>query len=338
MSQSGKFVYVVLQYGKYNLTIDCLHSIERVSNGRSAVLVVDNNSPDNSAKMLSSFLSERFPFAKLLILEENKGFSAGNNIGCKYALETMGAEYLVVLNNDIVIEQEDFDTRVEADYAQTQFAVLGPDIFIPSIGAHRNPFSVTGDRMQPDNPSSQELEAICREMHTEYCRLSNPSVHTKLMYSGFAAPLRMGKRHLKSMQCARMEREITRVWNEKWSSGLYSDVPLQGAFLVFSPDYFHKMPAPFVPQTFLFAEEILMQMNCNALGLKQVYDSRIKVTHYEGSTRNAADRGDVLKSKVFQAGVLRDSFSIAAKHKKQLEQADGIEEMRLIIEAACPVL
>lgn len=62
------------------------------------LIVVDDGSVDRSVEMVEL----EFPSVKLIRNMKNQGFAKSNNIGIKYAL-TMGAQYILLLNTDIVI-------------------------------------------------------------------------------------------------------------------------------------------------------------------------------------------------------------------------------------------
>jgi GT2 family glycosyltransferase len=58
------------------------------------IIVIDNNSTDNSVALL-----EKYPEAELIKSTENLGFGRANNIGMKKALDE-GADYIFLLNQD----------------------------------------------------------------------------------------------------------------------------------------------------------------------------------------------------------------------------------------------
>lgn len=70
----------------------CLNSLRAQSLTDFEVVVVDNGSTDGSV----AFVEENFPEARVLPQGENRGFSAAVNAG----IESSGAEYVALLNND----------------------------------------------------------------------------------------------------------------------------------------------------------------------------------------------------------------------------------------------
>jgi GT2 family glycosyltransferase len=70
----------------------CLGSLRRQTYPRVEVIVADNNSHDGSV----SLMEREYPEVRLLVLEENLGFTGGVNAG----IEAARGEILAILNND----------------------------------------------------------------------------------------------------------------------------------------------------------------------------------------------------------------------------------------------
>jgi len=123
-------IYIILvNYNGYEDTIECLESLEELNYTDYQIIIVDNNSSDNSVELLSIFLqkyNDSFVVYQkkeavlggkveeknlinpvvLIDAKENKGFAAGNNIAMKYALSKNDFEYIWLLNNDTVIDKD----------------------------------------------------------------------------------------------------------------------------------------------------------------------------------------------------------------------------------------
>jgi GT2 family glycosyltransferase len=89
---------------------DCLDSLAAQTFRDFEVILVDNASTDGSA----TFVNERYPWVKEILLSENTGFASGNNRG----LELCVGDYIVTLNNDTQAEPDWLATmvRVADDY------------------------------------------------------------------------------------------------------------------------------------------------------------------------------------------------------------------------------
>lgn len=86
---------IIVNYNGADLLRECLASLLKTEYSSFEIIMVDNNSSDNSIKLVN----EEFPLCKVIRLPENKGFALGNNIGSTYAK----GKYLVFLNNDTVV-------------------------------------------------------------------------------------------------------------------------------------------------------------------------------------------------------------------------------------------
>lgn len=98
---------ILLNWNSYHHTQNCLHSLQQTAGEGFDVIVVDNGSEENPA----SRLNKDFPKVHLIRNSENKGFSAGNNVGINYAL-SQGYEYIMLLNNDVFVEPSSIDVLI----------------------------------------------------------------------------------------------------------------------------------------------------------------------------------------------------------------------------------
>lgn len=93
---------IVLNYRTPDLVADCLASLEgQVRSGRDRAIVVDNNSPDDSADRIERAIRDRgwSAWATLVRSPVNGGFAAGNNVGVHAAR----ARVYVLLNSDTIV-------------------------------------------------------------------------------------------------------------------------------------------------------------------------------------------------------------------------------------------
>jgi len=86
---------IVLNWNGWADTIECLDTLKKCRYPRLTIIVVDNGSTDDSVARIKAARPD------ILILESgnNLGFSGGNNIGIRHALDN-GADYFWLLNND----------------------------------------------------------------------------------------------------------------------------------------------------------------------------------------------------------------------------------------------
>lgn len=116
---------VVLNYKVKDEVLECIKSLTLSLgfNRDFKVLVIDNHSTDGSAEAIKKY----FPKISLIENSDNFGFTGGNNIGIKYALE-QGADYILILNPDTVVEKNTIKNLLsEANKYQT--GIIGPKIY-----------------------------------------------------------------------------------------------------------------------------------------------------------------------------------------------------------------
>jgi len=113
----------VLNYNGKEVIKNCLNSLFKMNYPNFEVIVVDNNSSDGSLELAKA----NFPRAVFIKNEENLGFSAGNNMGIRYALEHL-AEYVLLLNNDTEVEY-DFLRKIIGTFAtDKKIGIVSPVI------------------------------------------------------------------------------------------------------------------------------------------------------------------------------------------------------------------
>jgi GT2 family glycosyltransferase len=114
---------VVLNYCGEEDTAACLSSLGEPSRARLAVILVDNGSPDGSGDRLR----RRFPELEYVQTDANLGYTGGNNAGIARALE-IGFDYVLVLNNDTLVEPGAIDRLVETAESEEGVGAVGPKI------------------------------------------------------------------------------------------------------------------------------------------------------------------------------------------------------------------
>jgi len=115
---------VVLSWNGRDDTLACLRSLEAVTHVPTTVVVVDNGSSDGSADAVAA----AFPAADLVRLDANRGFAGGMNVGTARALE-LGADAVVYLNNDMVVEPGFLEPLVEASSDRAAAAACSQILF-----------------------------------------------------------------------------------------------------------------------------------------------------------------------------------------------------------------
>ena len=96
----------------------CLKSVlDATSNIDAEIIVVDNNSEDDSCSMVKAL----FPKVTLIENKTNSGFSKGNNIGVKIAK----GEYICILNPDTVVAEDTFIKLLKFADSKDNLGIVG---------------------------------------------------------------------------------------------------------------------------------------------------------------------------------------------------------------------
>ena len=148
MFQSDKMIpprvsIILLNWKGWKDTIECLESLYRIEYPAYEVIVVDNDSQDDSVQKIKDYCEGKLaiesaffkydkenkpieyieysekeipdlesssydPFSgkRLMLIKnaKNHGFAEGNNVGIRYALRVSKPEYILLLNNDTVVD------------------------------------------------------------------------------------------------------------------------------------------------------------------------------------------------------------------------------------------
>jgi len=122
-------IIIVNYNGKKNLE-KCLEALFKIDYKNYEVIIVDNNSSDESVEYIKNY-----PSIKLIELEENFGYAEPNNIGAKKA----NGNFLIFLNNDTIVSSKFLSELICAadqhlDVAIFQSLLLKPNNEIDSSG------------------------------------------------------------------------------------------------------------------------------------------------------------------------------------------------------------
>lgn len=161
-----KLSIIILNWNGWQDTIECLESVFQNDYSNYNIIVVDNDSEDESVKKIEEYCNGKIkvksPFFRydpdnkpLEILEtepddnferkkivessspklflikndKNEGFAEGNNIGIRYALNNLNPDYILLLNNDTVVDKGFLVQMLKISESNDKIGITGPKIY-----------------------------------------------------------------------------------------------------------------------------------------------------------------------------------------------------------------
>ena len=164
-----KVAIVILNWNSSEDTIECLESLYQIKYSKYDVILLDNNSQDDSIKKIEKYCSGKTKvksnffnynphnkpiiitkysnnslekekiiknninsnYKQLILIENDKnyGFAEGNNIGIEYALKNLNPDYILLLNNDTVVDKNFLNELVKFAEKNVNTGFLGPKAY-----------------------------------------------------------------------------------------------------------------------------------------------------------------------------------------------------------------
>ena len=109
---------LIVNYNVKAYIDQCLRSVQRASQGLQVeVIVVDNASSDGSV----AHIQKHFPWVTCIASPENLGFGRANNLAAAHAK----GEFVLYLNPDTVVSEDNFRRAIEVMRAQPEIGSMG---------------------------------------------------------------------------------------------------------------------------------------------------------------------------------------------------------------------
>ena len=160
---------IILNWNGWKDTVECLESLFQINYSNFDVIVVDNDSHDESLEKIRNYASGKINVIsdflifnsnnkpikileytkeesehlkvetkflklaskKLFLIKNyaNYGFAEGNNIGIRFAVNILNPKYILLLNNDTVVDQDFLKEMVNIGEINTDIGIIGPKIY-----------------------------------------------------------------------------------------------------------------------------------------------------------------------------------------------------------------
>jgi GT2 family glycosyltransferase len=115
---------IVTTYNKMEALKNCLQSLQNSKYDNLRTIVVDNASTDATGDMVRL----NFPLVKLIQNKENSGYTGGNNIGIRYEMKTEPCDYILIVNDDVIIDPNAVNELVDEATNNPKAGIVNPKI------------------------------------------------------------------------------------------------------------------------------------------------------------------------------------------------------------------
>ena len=153
MEKQKSVAIIIVNWNQKKPLATCLSSLKnKTAYADYHVIVVDNGSSDGSVQVVK----EDFPWADVIALNKNYGFSIGNNKGIAHALKKYNPQYILLLNNDTEIVQNDWlSEMVAVAESEVNVGVVGCKLIYPDGKTQYIGTKITVKGLTWINPSSE---------------------------------------------------------------------------------------------------------------------------------------------------------------------------------------
>jgi GT2 family glycosyltransferase len=117
-------ISVILNTNRRDDTLECLKSLARSKYSHHSVILLDNHSTDGSVEAVRA----GFPDVQIMNLQENLGYAGNNNVGIQSAIE-QGADWVFVLNEDTVLDENCLARLIDAGGQDAKTGIVGPMVY-----------------------------------------------------------------------------------------------------------------------------------------------------------------------------------------------------------------
>lgn len=111
---------ITLNYNQIKVTCEFIESTKKLTYPNYEIILVDNASKENPTELIT----KNYPNVRLIVNEENLGFTGGNNVGIRAAK----GDYYFVVNNDTEVTEDLFERLLEPFKVDSSIGVVCPKI------------------------------------------------------------------------------------------------------------------------------------------------------------------------------------------------------------------
>lgn len=298
--KNAKVAFVILHYLALEETVACVDSIVNEVDYEEKYIVIVNNGLKNPKdhETLECLKDDKHIF--LIDADKNLGYANGISLGFSYAKKQLQCDFIVGMNNDILIHQNDFIHKILRAYDDTGFAVAGPKILCRD--------GETDSKSNPRAYSDFAKKKVYFWIVLAYLRLILSYVNLDAVLESFVAKLRANRNGAASAK----EQEDTQSTSPKY----IDHCQLHGCCFIFSPKYVERFDG-LVPQQSLYLEEEILSVRLLNDHLKAIYIPELELIHLENVSTDMIAKTNKKKTRFVYKNQIK-SYKILLREAKIL--------------------
>jgi GT2 family glycosyltransferase len=119
-------VIIILNYNKKDDLLECIDSISKQDYRNFQVIVLDNGSTDGSARVIKNKYSD----VHIIENKINSGAAGGRNIAIKYAVENFNYDFILFLDNDVIVEKYFLEEMIKSFAKDKSIGIVTPKCYM----------------------------------------------------------------------------------------------------------------------------------------------------------------------------------------------------------------
>jgi hypothetical protein len=125
--KNPKVSIIILNWNGWEDTIECLESLYKITYPNYEVIVVDNGSTNDSLKQIKKVINKNN--TRIIENKENLGFAEGNNVAMREVMKVGKSKYVLLLNNDTVVDKEFLSELVKTGESDEKVGIVGSILY-----------------------------------------------------------------------------------------------------------------------------------------------------------------------------------------------------------------
>lgn len=151
---------IIVTYNNVEILKQCLGSISKACGALPELVIVDNANDPATKQLVAEYANAKYFPAK-----ENLGFAGGNNLGLPHSTR----DYILLLNDDTIIDEEPFSDLIKYLQEHPEVGVVQGTMLLPncnntldSCGTFLTPFGIQKNRyfLEPLQNSEEQLRSL----------------------------------------------------------------------------------------------------------------------------------------------------------------------------------